>query len=371
MADQAQPTPQQPKTDPAKEQPKKEQAKKEQPKKEQPKLYFKFLPKPEVLNFLNSFKQALSEIPKSDEKKNLLLEIKGTNEELKGVSLEAHCLEKGKFKEIFDMAQEHIQKALCILSISFKTKDVKPIKDIYDKFEPTFKLMPVVKKHPENYEIHFRNNGELVYIDITSVKGEFLEPIVGLGLDMSEYQKFDCYFKSGFCPDDFFNLPIEELSLKVIEFAIKISSDSTGIRQIISACIQALKGINLANAQFQKKLEEHIEKLNMLNAFVSLVFSFEFDAKELCAQGLKAASETILKGVDINKRLEEVRQQIIGMGQNVIKPWLEAQNLVDAVKAVNVDEVNIYIGFPKYENGIVQSIQLPGFSEAFVKKIFG
>ena len=62
---------------------------------------------------------------------------------------------------------------------------------------------------------------------------------------------------------------------------------------------------------------------------------------------------------------------IIGMGQNMLKPLLEQYQLVDAVKAMNIDEITISFGFPKFENGVIQSIHLPGFSKAFVQKIFG
>ena len=341
----------------------------------QPKVYFNCLPKEEVFNFIAGFKKALDETPKSDEKKGIELEIKGTKEDkdLNGICVEAHNIEKGKFKEIFDMAQEHIQKALCIFSLSFKANDeagVKTLEELFKKMEPMFKMIPFVQKHPENYEIHFRTNGNKVSVDITSVQGEFLKPLVDLKLDWNEYQKVEGYIKSGFCPNDFFNLPVEEMTLKAIQFAMKMKADSTGIRRIITACIQALKGIKLTNDKFQKKLEDHIEKLNMLNAFVSFCFNFEFDGKELCGAGLKAASETLLKGKDINQMLEQTRQAVVGLGQNMLKPLLEQYQLVDAVKAANVDDIEISVGFPQNENGIIHCIHLPGFSKAFVEKIF-
>ena len=326
------------------------------PKANQPKVYFNFLPKEEVIKFFENFKKAFEETPKSEDKKLTEFEIKGSKEDLKGISIEAHNIEKGKFPEIFDKAQEHINKALCILSISFQANDeasVKTLEALFEKMKPMFQQIPFVKKHPENYEIHFRTNGNKVSVDIISVKGEFLEPLVNLGIDMNEYHKLDCYVKSGFCPDDFFNLPAEELTFKVLQFALKLKSDSTGVRRIITAAIKALKEIKLSNDKFQKKLE-----------------GFEFDAKELSGTGLKAASETLLKGMDLNKKLEEFRQQIIGLGQNMLKPLLEQHGLVDAVKAANVDDIIISIGMPKNENGIMHCIHLPGFSKAFVGKIF-
>lgn len=339
----------------------------------QPKVYFNCLPKEEVFNFLENFKKALAEAPKSDEKKSCEFEIKGTNEELKGIRIETHCIEKGKFKEIFDSAQEHLQKSLVICSLSLNANDeasVKVLEEFYKKFEPMFQMIPFVKKHPENYEFHLRTNGTKLTIDFCSVKGEFLQPVIDLGIDISEYQKIDGYFKSGFSPDDFFNLPIEELTLKAIQFAISFKSESCGIRKIITAAIQALKGIKLTNDKFQKKLEEHIESLNVLNAFVSFAFNFEFDAKDLHGMGLKAASETLLKGADINKKLEEARAAVTGFGQNVLKPMLEQFQLTDAVKAVNFDDICFAIGCPRYESGLIQTIHLPGFSQAFVSKIF-
>ena len=117
-------------------------------------------------------------------------------------------------------------------------------------------------------------------------------------------------------------------------------------------------------------MEEHIEQLNVINAFVSFAFNIEFDAKELHGQGLKAASEALLKGADINKKLEEARAAVIGFGQNVLKPILEQFQLTDAVKAVNFDDICFAIGCPKYESGLIQTIHLPGFSQAFVSKIF-
>ena len=114
----------------------------------------------------------------------------------------------------------------------------------------------------------------------------------------------------------------------------------------------------------------HIDRLNVINAFVSFAFNFEFDAKDLHGQGLKAASETLLKGVDINQKLEEARKKVLEFGQNVVKGLLEQLQISDAVKAVNLDDICISIGSPKYECGLIHTIHLPGFTQAFISKIF-
>ena len=338
----------------------------------EPKLYFKFLPKEQILAFFDAFKKALDEAPKTDEKKCVDLQIKGTNEELKGLCFELHRIEKSKFKEMFDNAQEYIQKALIVCSLTVNAKDeagVKILQELFQKMKPMFDNLPFVQKHPENYELHLRTNGTKVTVDLASVKGEFLEPLINLGIDPSEYHKIDYTLKSGFSLEDFFNLPIEEMTLKAIQFALSIKSESVGIRKLITACIQALKGIKLPNEKLQKKLEEHIDRLNTINAFVSFALCFEFDAKELHGQGLKAASETILKGVDINQKLEEARKKVLEMGANSLKPLFEQLQITDAVKAVNLDDICIAVGAPKFECGLIHTIHLPGLTQAFVSKI--
>ena len=308
----------------------------------EPKIYFKFLPKDQIFAFFDAFKKALEEAPKSEEKKCVDLQIKGTNEELKGMCFETKRIEKSKFKEMFDNAQEHIQKALIVCSATINAKDeagVKTLQELFEKMKPLFQNIPFVKKHPENYEFHLRTNGTKVTLDFTSVKGEFLEPLINLGIDPSDYHKIDYSLKSGFSPEDFFNLPIEELTLKAVQFAFSIKSESVGIRRLITACIKALKGIKLTNDKHQKL-------------------------------GLKAATETLLKGIDINQKLEEARKKVIENGQKVIKPKLEELQLADAIKAVNLDDICISVGAPKYECGLQHTIHLPGFTQAFISKIF-
>ena len=47
-----------------------------------------------------------------------------------------------------------------------------------------------------------------------SAKGEFLQPLLDLGLDISEFHNFKASFKSEFIPEHFFTLHSEELAFK-------------------------------------------------------------------------------------------------------------------------------------------------------------
>ena len=263
-----------------------------------------------------------------------------------------------------------MKEALSVFSVSVHAKDeasVKTLEALFEKMKPMFEGLDFVKKHPGKYKVELRTSGTKVTVDFVSVTGEFLKPLLELGLNISDYHNFNATFKSGLCPGDFFKLPVEELTLKALQVLLSVKGKSTGVRKIISALIKALKGVKLTNDKFQKKLEDHVGHLSALNAFVSFAFNLEYDAKELSGQSLEAA-KVALKGVDINAKLAELRAQVEGLLNNMVKPLLETYGLVDSAKATDVDQITLSLVFPKYENGIAHVINLPGFSKAFAEK---
>ena len=337
---------------------------------QKPKVYFGCLQKEQVLVFIEGLKKALAEEAKTDDKKSFDLEIRGTKNDPKGVSFETYSITKDNYANFVDAGKDYMGKALSVFSVSLNAKDeasVKVLETLFEKMKPMFENIDWVKKHPGKFEIHFRTSGTKVTVDFVSVTGEFLQPLLDLGLNTSDYHNFKASFKSDFLPDEFFKLPVEELTLKALQLVLSVKGESKGVRQILSAVIKALKGVKLNNEKFQKKLDKHVEHLNALNAFLSFTLNFEFDAKELCGAGLEA-SKTVLKGADINKLFGDLKAKIEGLFTNMVKPVLEQYQLVDSVKASNVDEISLSLAIPKYQNGIAHVIKLPGFSKAFAEK---
>ena len=81
-----------------------------------------------------------------------------------------------------------------VLTVSINVKDedgVKNLEDLFTKFiEPFVKELPFVKKHPENFEVYFRTNWNKFSVDLVSVKGGFLEPLLNLGINVSDFHNF-------------------------------------------------------------------------------------------------------------------------------------------------------------------------------------
>ena len=63
--------------------------------------------------------------------------------------------------------------------------------------KPMFDQIPQVAEKPGKYEIHFRKNGKKVSFDVVNNEGKLVEPILGLGLDFTEYHKFNFGIKTG------------------------------------------------------------------------------------------------------------------------------------------------------------------------------
>ncbi len=338
---------------------------------QKPKVYFGCLPKEEIPKFIESFKKALAEGQKTDDKKSFEVEVRGTKEkDPKGVAFETFSVTKDNYAGYVDAGKDYMGKALCLFSVTVNAKDeasVKTLEALFEKMKPMFENLEFVKKHPGKVEIHFRTSGKKVTVDFVTVDGEFLKPLLDLGINVSDFHNFHCSFKSEFCPDDFFKLPVEELSLKALQLVLSIKGGSSGAKYILTALIKALKEIKLSNEKFQKKLDKHVEKLSGINAFLSFAMNFEFDAKELCGEGLKA-SKMFLKGIDINEKFGQFKTMVETLGAQMIKPTLEKYQLVDSAKATDVDEITLSLVFPKYQNGIAHTVKLPGVSKAFNDK---
>ena len=155
------------------------------------------------------------------------------------------------------------------------------------------------------------------------------------------------------------------MALKVVQLILSIKGESTNARYILTALIKALKEVKLANAKFQSKLEKHVEKLSVLNAFVSFVLNLEFDAKELCVAGLAASK---VKGFDVNTMFEALIAGAVAFIEGKVVPKLKELGLIETAKASDIDEVVFSFVIPKYANGIAHVIKLPGFSKAFSDK---
>ena len=114
----------------------------EAPKEEAPKVYLGFLPKEEIGKCIENFKKALADGEKAGDKKGFELEIKGTNEEPKGVSFETYSITKDNYKNFVDESKDYMAnlEKLTEMRYSIKELEEKTLQmiDTYDKINSDF-----------------------------------------------------------------------------------------------------------------------------------------------------------------------------------------------------------------------------------------
>ena len=340
------------------------------PKKEdKPKYYFGCVPKEELTPFMERLKKALTEGQKSGDKKNLNIEIRGSNEEPKGISLEVFTLDKTKFGEFFDPNADHTKKALVVTTVNFEVKDVKDVETIktaFEQFKPMLLGMPFVQAKKDKFELHFRNNGTKIAIDFISVEGKIIQPLLDLGVDLSEYNKFYFGLKTGADLGKIYTEggnPSDELISEIFNVLVSVKSTGENLKYLSTALIAAFKDVKLEDEKKKKKLEKFLGFLNLANVFIGAKLKFEYDAKVLKGAGDKAVEKLPGGQEGFKRQLSGYHDMAKTAGSQMAKPAIEGMGFSGALKVLNLDSLSVAAGVPKYSNGLALVVKVPGLTK--------
>ena len=329
-------------------------------KEEKSKYYFKIIPKEEFPKFIERFKQALDKTEyKKGDHKSFELEIRGTNEELNGPSIKLSTFDKTKFNEFLDLKQEYMKNSLFCISLNLNAKNEDSFAEINKLYEqllkPIFENIPALKK--ENVEIHLRKNGINFSFEIVFKEGILMKSLMDLGLDFTEYHKFDFDLKSGFNLEEFFNLSSDPKSifLKIFTLLLSIKSDNENIKYLCGALIEALKDVKLDDKAMEEKLNKFFGYLNFINSFIGTKLKLEYDARVFSRKVSKHDKQFQEKIFSLQSIAVESTKKLI---QIII-----SFNLKDLVKAINIDCISLSLSFPKYKNGYNLLIKIPGLTK--------
>ena len=336
--------------------------------KDKQKYYLGCVPKEELGAFFDRLKDALAKGQKSGDKKCLEIEIRGSKEDPKGVSIEQFTLDKSKFAEFFDPAAEHTKKALvlCTLNLEVKEeKDVETIKGAFEGIKPMVLEFPPIKAKEGKFELHFRNNGKKVAIDFISTEGKIIQPLLDLGIDLAEYNNFRFDIKTGADLGKMYDQgqnPSDELLAEILNLLIHVKSSGENIKYLACAAYAAFKDVKIEDAKKKAKLEKFLGLLNLVNVFIGAKLKLEYDAKTLKSEGDKEVQKLQGGAEGFKKQISGYHTMATNMGQNMLKPTIEGLGFATALKALNLDCIAIAGGIPKYQNGFALVLKLPGLT---------
>jgi len=329
-------------------------------KEEKSKYYFKIIPKEEFPKFIERFKQALDkkEFKKGDHK-SFELEIRGTNEELVGPSIKLSTFDKTKFNEFLDLKQEYIKNSLYCISLNLNAKDEDSFVEInkfYETYKPFFENTPSLKK--ENVEIHFRKNGLNYSFEIVFKEGILLKALMDLGLDFTEYHKFNFDLKSGLDLEEFFNPSSDPNSifLKICTILLSIKSDNENIKYLCGALNEALKDVKLNDKAMEEKLNKFCGYLNFINSFIGTKLKLEYDARVFTRKVSKHNKQ-------FQEKIFSLQPKAVGIVKQILIPIIISLGLNNLIKASNIDCISLILSFPNYKNGYNLLIQIPGLTK--------
>ena len=259
-------------------------------KKEKEGYYFKIIPKEEFPKFIERLKSALEKVDnKKGDKKYFEFEIRGTKEEINGHRLEIFTFDESKYGEFIDVEQDYIRNALYCISLNLIEKEESGVEIIRKFFDNFFK--PMLEPFKDKIKIFFRNEGKRVTFDIIVIEGKLIKALLDLGLDFTEYHKFNFEFSIGIKVSEIFNEwedPALNL-IKMLSIIFSIQSETENCRYLLIALSEALKDVKINDQKIQKQFDKFINFLRFLNAFNGNKIKVEYDAKILAGEGAKEA----------------------------------------------------------------------------------
>ena len=334
--------------------------------KEKEGYYFKIIPKEEFPKFIERLKEALEKDDnKKGDKKSFEFEIRGTREELNGLNLEIYSFDDSKYEEFIDVEQDYIKDALYCISLNLITKDesgVEEMKKLFTSLKQMFENIPVLKK---NREFFLRNKGKKVSFDLVIKDGKLIKPLLDLGLDFTEYHKFNFEFSLGIKVSELFNEwedPALNL-IKMMSILFSIQSEAENCRYLLIALSEALKDVKINDQKIQKKFDKFINFLRFLNSFNGNKIKLEYDAKILAGEGAKEAERMYGGSEKLKSKISGIQQMTVGIVKQMIVPMISNFALEEKVKATDLDKISISLSVPKYKNGLALSLKIPGLSK--------
>ena len=317
-------------------------------------VYFGCLPKEEAVFFFSRLKMYLIDGEKKEDKKEFELEIRGTEEDPKGISLEIFNFNKSKYKQYFDSSEEYMKKNLMIFSLNLKIKekgDIEKYKKILQNLLDNF----LNKEYPEHFELHFRNKEQNLIIDLCLIKGKLNKSLIDLGIDLSKFFDFNLTLKTKIDFNEILdnNKKENEKLIDLFSFIFYIKASGENIKYLIRALYTALKDVKLTDSNLQKKYNKIVRFLNFINAFISSKIKLNFKPIDTEKYSKDSGNQ--------NEKVKAILNPSTYI--NLISPLFV---LRDFCNNFYFEELTLNFYLPKYQNGLSFELKFPGISKLFL-----
>ena len=248
-----------------------------------------------------------------------------------------------------------VNYSVLLYTVFFKIQnlnEIKYVQNVCDVLVRKF-LKSIPKEIRNNFKFYFRYVGNNIYIDFYLLNQPLIKAFLDTGINLSEYDNFYLTLYSSFVVDKLLNIcELKELYYDIFSFVFYGKTSRANIDYLFECCQNVLKNHKFND---QKNIE------------------LELDAKKIINEVLRITE--IFEKEELEKRLEKLfylKNDLKAFGKELSKTLL-SQGLLRFSQVINLDQFSIFLGFPKYKNGIALIFNIQGltrFVSTFINYIF-
>ena len=313
--------------------------------------------KEDLLSFLSILKQYLPKGIKHGDRSGYELEIRSCQNNPTNFKIDVFTFDGQNFSRYFDCNNNCMNRAILVISFVFNIKNVKDInnlKNICNKF-----IYNMIKDSPEiknNYQFYFRHGGNNIFIDFYIFNSEIIKAFIDVGINLTEYDNFYLSFNSSFLIEKLLSIyQIKDILIEFFTLVLYVKTSRMNIDYLLECFQNVIKNHKFNNNESIKEfLGKLMEFFSLSSALKKL--KLEFDAKKYVNEanklyGTEELKDKFINQKDIYKALGEQFCQI-----------LQSKGLLYFSQAINIDNFTLFLGVPKYKNGISLTINIQGLT---------
>ena len=288
------------------------------------------------------------------------IEIRSCQNNPNNFKIEIFSFDQNSFNKCFDYNNQYINNSVLLITVFFNVKNLKYIDYIRSVCDvlirKLFKVIP--KEIKDNFKFFFRYIGNNIFIDFYLTNNEIIQAFLDTGINLSEYDNFYLTLNSSFIVEKLLTIyELNQLYYDIFSFVFNVKASRINIDYLLECFQNVIKNHKFNN---QENVEETINSLiSLINLSTALKkFKLELDAKKVI--------DEVLKLIEIEKKEKSekfvyLENYLKEMGRKLSKALL-SQGLLKFSQVINLDQFNIYIGVPKYKNGIALMFNIQGLT---------
>ena len=322
-----------------------------------------------ITAFFTELKNALQTTEKTNEKSLIDFSIKG-GENPSGSSIEIISVDANQYTNYISEEKDYMNGAVTVITLSIGAKDAASIgiwENLFNQCQGSIKEILALG---DNSSIFFRAEGMKICVDVVIKSDSMNNQIQEYGFNLSDFNSFKLLIKSDLVPGDLFGLTFEQVAIKALTLLLNIKGEIINGKYLSTCLFKALSVINVESPIIQEQITKIKIYASLLKVFQEFVCSFKFSPEDFIkAVIIPILEKDALPGKPIEEEYKEIISDMIAGGQEMLKPILEQFGIIDAVKNIDFDEINLSIICHSVKTGAVLSIQLPGITEVLNTQI--